>query len=162
MRYSALAVLVASSAVACKPAAPARSVTDGDQSSVLAAIEPAMNKAGHSCVVKEKGLLCDAGVKGKLTFVLVVLDAPVRRIGIVVISKMKMPCQEALAGFNEVNRHVDIVNATCGKDGDFGAVGYMPIPAAGLTGEDVSHFSDIWLQSFLGAVKQYNLLEAIE
>ncbi len=156
-------LVVASSAFACKPATPARSsVTDGDPSTVLSSLEPALNRVGHKCVPKEKGLLCDSGVKGKLTFVVVVLDTPVRRLGVVVISQMKVPCAEALPRFNEVNRSVDIVSVTCNKDGGFGAVGYMPIPNAGLAAEDVTHFVDTWLQTFLGAVRTYSLLDVIE
>lgn len=155
-------LVAASSLLACKPATPARSVTDGDQATVIASLEAPLNRAGHRCVPKEKGLLCDAGVKGKLTFVVVVLDTPIRRLGVVVISRTKVPCEEALPRFNEVNRSVDVVSVTCNKDGGFGAVGYMAIPNAGLAAEDVTHFVDTWLQTFLGAVRTYSLLDVIE
>lgn len=160
-----LALLTAAFALtfACKPAAPARTAaTDGDHESVLNALEPALAKGGHSCVRKETGLLCDANAKGKLMFVVVLLDQPVRRVGIVVISKMKVPCSEALPRFNELNRHVDIVTVTCTKEGGFGAIGAMPIPSAGLTGEDVAKFADTWLFTFMTAVNSYALLEVIE
>jgi hypothetical protein len=158
----AAALVVASTVFACKPATPARSVTDGDQSTVIASLEPILNRAGHRCVPKEKGLLCDQGVKGKLTFVVVVMDIPIRRLGVVVISRMKVPCEDALPRFNESNRSIDVVTVTCNKDGGFGAVGSLPIPAAGLAAEDVTHFVDTWLVTFLGAVKNYALLEVIE
>ena len=151
------------SLIACKPSGPAKApVTEGSRDQILTAIEPAMRAAGHVCVQKESGLLCDANVKGKLMFVIVVLDTPIRRVGIVVISKMKAPCEDALPRFNELNRHVDTVTVTCTKEGGFGAVGSMPIPQNGLTAEDVSKFADTWLFTFLTAVNSYALLDVIE
>lgn len=148
--------------VGCKPATPARSaVTDGGHDAILASMETAMNHAGHVCSVKESGLLCDANVKGKLMFVLVVLDTPIRRVSIVVISKMKVPCQDALPRFNQLNRHVDTVTVSCDKEA-FGAVGSLPIPTNGLTADDITKFTDTWLFTFLTAANSYALLEVIE
>jgi hypothetical protein len=158
-----LLALPALALIACKPGTPARSVvTEGSRDQVLTAIEPAMRAAGHVCTQKETGLLCDANVKGKLMFVLVVLDTPIRRVSIVVFSKMKGTCEDALPRFNEVNRHVDMVTVSCTKEGAFGAVGSLPIPQNGLTGEDVSKFTDTWMFTFLTAVNSYQLLDVIE
>lgn len=157
-KLALLGSVALSFALGCKGAPPPAVPHGGPEDAILEGARDALVAAGHECQLEDKGVLCD---KGGLMFVVVTTDRPVRQLGIVVISKMKVPCDDALPLFNKVNREVDIMKLHCDDKGTFVALGTHPIPDAGLAKPDVARWTRGFLAMFVAAVKEYGLADAI-
>ncbi len=145
-------------AVGCKNAPPPAVPSAASEDAILRGARDALVGAGHTCQLEEKGVLCD---KDRLMFVVVTTDRPVRQLGIVILSKLKVPCESALPLLNKVNREVDAVKMHCDDEGRFIALGTHPIPDAGLTAPDVVRWTQGFLGIFVAAVKEYDLAATI-
>ncbi len=156
------ALLLAGCGSSSSSASPPLVPAGATPTAVYGNLRDALVSAGHVCELKNKALVCDQSVDGRLTFVVIFDETPYRRVVVGVPSKMKVPCAQALKLFNKVNHDIDGLTLSCDEEGSFMAVGSLAVPDSGLTKADLNAFLKAWLGQLVSAIQGYALAEVIE